>query len=217
MANPVDRVSWLADTSLADWIDFRPPSWTRADTVATRVPSGYEAHARVLHPLLVAGQRGVRWADLAARAGRDLAASDHAVALILEVLHEPFGPWVYNGQSLGLTFEAWPDLAEILVEHTRSSSVIAGYADTWAYSLGPPGARWHGLRGYYLAELGIDQLRDPSVEQMPSILWPHDRAWFVHSDVEDFCTYVAGSRKLIQDVVACAQLEAHEVRPEEAL
>jgi hypothetical protein len=55
--------------------------------------------------------------------------------------------------------------------------------------------------------------RDP---QTPAVFWPDDRAWFVANDTDDAWTFVAGSRSLVEALVADPDLEAFEL-PEGAV
>lgn len=68
----------------ADWIGSRLAPWAE-HTVATVVPAGFEAYARVLHPVSTpgTGDRLVRWAEVAAWSGLPLRpdAQFHSIAL----------------------------------------------------------------------------------------------------------------------------------------
>lgn len=44
--------------------------------------------------------------------------------------------------------------------------------------------------------------------------WPEDHAWFVGSDTDLFTTYIGGSQALVDELVACRELEAYEVPAE---
>jgi hypothetical protein len=49
----------------------------------------------------------------------------------------------------------------------------------------------------------------------PTIWWPEDRAWFVHTEVDATGTLVGGSRGLVAELVAVERLRATEVGPED--
>jgi hypothetical protein len=47
--------------------------------------------------------------------------------------------------------------------------------------------------------------------QSPSLWWPEDRSWFVHTEIDAMCTYVGGSRRIIDRLVGQQVLESFEV------
>jgi hypothetical protein len=47
--------------------------------------------------------------------------------------------------------------------------------------------------------------------QSPTLWWPDDRGWFVHTEIDATSTYVGGSRTLIDRLVAEQLLESFEV------
>jgi hypothetical protein len=49
--------------------------------------------------------------------------------------------------------------------------------------------------------------------QSPNLLWPQDHAWCVASEIDLFCTLVAGPEALAQALVADPRLEAWRVHP----
>jgi hypothetical protein len=49
--------------------------------------------------------------------------------------------------------------------------------------------------------------------QSPNLFWPHDHAWCVASEIDLFCTLVAGSEALAQALVDDPRLEAWRVQP----
>jgi hypothetical protein len=49
--------------------------------------------------------------------------------------------------------------------------------------------------------------------QSPNLFWPSDRAWCVATEIDLFCTLVAGSEALAQTLVADPRLEAWRVEP----
>jgi hypothetical protein len=52
-------------------------------------------------------------------------------------------------------------------------------------------------------------------EDGPNIWWPEDRAWCVASEIDHPYSYVGGSEKLIEEVLADPELEALAARPED--
>ncbi len=51
------------------------------------------------------------------------------------------------------------------------------------------------------------------VPQSPNLCWPEDRAWFVATEIDFDSTLVAGTRDLVDDLLAHDVLEALEVPP----
>jgi hypothetical protein len=49
--------------------------------------------------------------------------------------------------------------------------------------------------------------------QTPNLFWPHDHAWCVASEIDLFCTLVAGEDALAQALVDDPRLEAWQVQP----
>jgi hypothetical protein len=47
--------------------------------------------------------------------------------------------------------------------------------------------------------------------QSPTLWWPADRAWFVHTEIDALSTYMGGSRALVDSLVGEQLLEAFEV------
>src|SRR5260370_9460549 len=76
---------WSSDVHQADWIASRLAPWEDEYTITIVVPAGFEAYARVLHPVQTPGNgdRLVRWADVAAWSAMPLRrdAQFHSIAL----------------------------------------------------------------------------------------------------------------------------------------
>jgi len=49
----------------------------------------------------------------------------------------------------------------------------------------------------------------------PTLWWPEDRAWFVHTEIDATSTYVGGSTMLIGRLVGEQILESFEVGPDD--
>lgn len=87
-----------------------------------------------------------------------------------------------------------------------------------------PHLEWPG-RKMILCATSCDELSDPSRAEgaglglhpgfppsiSPQLLWPADRAWVVASEIDWDSTIVAGSRSLVDTVLADVRLEAYEV------
>lgn len=62
-------------------------------------------------------------------------------------------------------------------------------------------------------ELGWTAPLGDFVPQSPNPFWPRDHAWCVASEIDLFCTLVAGSRGLVEVLLADPRLETWEVQP----
>ena len=99
---------------------------------------------------------------------------------------------------------------------------------------GPPGFTAEQLAGprvvlpgrsYLLLHGSLDAARfvgalvtpDWFLPQSPSLWWPADRAWFVGTEIDLDSTLVAGSRELVDALLAHPDLEALEVGPDDSL
>jgi hypothetical protein len=64
-----------------------------------------------------------------------------------------------------------------------------------------------------VSELGWTGPDGSFVPQSPNLFWPKDHAWCVASEIDLFCTLVAGSRSLAEALVADPRLETWPVDP----
>ena len=100
-------------------------------------------------------------------------------------------------------------------EHRRDQDAITS-------SLSVPRFAWPG-RGLILAATDLPTLADPTwlehtrlgplvpLEHTPQMLWPEDHAWVMASEIDWDSTVVAGSRSLVDAVLADERFEASEV------
>ncbi len=102
----------------ADWIGPRLAPWEDQYTITIFVPAGFEAYARVLHPVDVPedGGRLVRWADVAAWSGLPLRpdAQFHSIALPPA---DPGPPYPFGGQG--------PRTGTLYAQDARALAAIA--------------------------------------------------------------------------------------------
>lgn len=215
--------AWSERVEQAAWIAASLP----AGPFACAVPPGYEAYARLLHPIEVRDPEGavlgqVRWAEVAAWSGQPLGPQTRFWQIALPE-HLPAGPMPGDGAPASDVLGARDGaaLAEVLRGHTAAPEqcwfgIWDGYG--WDSATGdpvPPGVR-HGPRvrlpgrDYLLytgpVEAGLAFL--PGERELADLWWPHDRAWFVYGDVDLNCTYVGGSAALIDALLAASGLEA---------
>jgi hypothetical protein len=114
-------VAWSTDVHQADWIASRLAPWQGVYPITIVIPDGFEAYARVLHPVDVPDDGGslVRWADVAAWSGLPLRADAqfHSIAL---PPFDPGRPYPFDGQS--------PRTGTLL---TEDASALAAIARGW--------------------------------------------------------------------------------------
>jgi hypothetical protein len=66
-------------------------------------------------------------------------------------------------------------------------------------------------------ELGWNLTEAHFVPQSPNLFWPDDHAWCVASEIDLFCTLVAGPEALAQTLLADPRLEAWRVFPDDSV
>ncbi len=251
------------DLSSADWVAARLTTF--AENVASIIPSGFEAYARIFHP---AYRRDgdeytpVLRADVAASTGRKA--------------HHQMQWEGVSGQPLygvSPTSELWtesPDTGRLPRQCMESLLLILRHATTtpeqawfltWHrygdHRVDPrPGAygylkrRRFGLpsrppkpvkprrnplpplvllpaREYYLlggpVEGALETMAASGVEgweprwQSANLWWPEDRAWFVSTEIDFACTYVGGTRDIIEAILASPEFEARPASLDDAV
>jgi hypothetical protein len=75
----------------------------------------------------------------------------------------------------------------------------------------------HSGRAYLLMRGAVADARRflfDSRFQSPTLWWPEDRAWFVHTEIDAMSTYLGGSRALIDRLVGEQVLESFEIQPD---
>jgi hypothetical protein len=79
------------------------------------------------------------------------------------------------------------------------------------------------FRSYFLFEGALEAANqfgwrlseDCFIPESPNLFWPQDRAWCVASEIDLYCTLVAGSESLAEALVADPRLETWRVLPED--
>jgi hypothetical protein len=61
------------------------------------------------------------------------------------------------------------------------------------------------------AELGCTLGDELFIPQSPNLFWPQDHAWCIASEIDLFCTLVAGSNELAESLIGDARLEVWRV------
>lgn len=207
-------VSVERNTAPATWIETalaRAP-WA---TVAALLPDGFDAYVRVLHPARRWSGELVRWAEVASFNG-SVAHPLMQFERIAELHDMNATPAWGERPRIGRL----PDeVGSALVNHLRGATATPGtcWFCIWA---GYGGLREQLRRSalvktphreYFLLRAPIDVAPTLSTNLRtdgPNIWWPEDRAWCVATEVDLDSTYVAGSSRLVQDVMRDRNLEA---------
>lgn len=229
---------WETEVAAGAWLASRLHGF--AIDVSSVVPAGFEAYARIFHPLDGAHRR---WADLARSNGRiahaemqwhhiarpvgSPAADPYRVdarmgslpAAELEALVAVLG--TRTGRAERCWFAVWEGFGQLhgggaVAVLTSDGSVV--HPD----GLVPPHVRASAprielpARAYHLASgvlSDVVALEAALGGQSPNLWWPDDRSWCVATEIDFTWTYVAGSRSLIDALLLSAELEVLEALP----
>lgn len=166
--------------SEASWIAPRLGDWS---TVGGLIPDGYECHFVVPHPDLPLAEARSQVDAALSRVLCDHAGTDRRVFVAV---------WEGDGWPGTLrTTSADPAARrEVSLENERRvRTVKRALAAAPTFDLPE--------RRYYLqvGECGVAyQLNEPGLEdrQPPDLWWPDDHSWFVATDIDLACSYIAG-------------------------
>ncbi|MGH2893115.1 MAG: hypothetical protein ACRDPM_07595 [Solirubrobacteraceae bacterium] len=213
----------------AAWIGDRLSPFDSC-VVTSVVPSGFEAYARVLHPLdpsppldpSARGQQLGRWVDVASWSGIELVPGIDFPDIALPE-HEPSGvePWPGQVPQVGTLHPADADaLAALLARHTSAPDRCWFCTwEGWGSVVFDDGPRVELPNRNYALFLGslaaLPSLIDAQNDHSPNLWWPDDRAWCVAAEIDLAWTYVGGPAALISDVLANPRLEAQPASPDD--
>jgi hypothetical protein len=204
---------WLHDVTPAAWIGPRLHPF--AQDIGSVIPQGFEAYARLFHPVELDGSRRERWSDVASRNGR-IAHSE----MQFHMIAAPRGqiPSVdYNRVNQPRMGTLHVEQRRILVDHLRRATTTPDIC--WF-------AMWEGFgglgdgtvrervqlpnRNYLLYTGAIDRALESAFpfDQSPNLWWPDDRAWFVATEIDFDSTFVGGDDRIIAALVTDQRLEA---------
>ena len=213
------RVKLSGEVAEAAWIADRLSRFD-SGVVTSVVPGGFEAYARVLHPVeepWPGEDRPVRWAEVAAWSGVPLVPGGQFPDIALPE-QEPAGVGLWSGRPQeGTLYRPDADvLVEVLAGHTNTPQ--RGWFGVWdGWGPSSPGPRVKLPGRDYLLFVGplaaMSSLVDAQEGRTPNLWWPDDRAWCVASEIDLPWTYVGGSAVLIADVLADARVEAQLASP----
>jgi len=209
----------------AHWLTERVPGQGDFGTVAGVAAPGFAAYARVLHPASL-DERPVRWRDVAASYGREVAADARWHELIgtdrdygnAEVYGLP-GVWDEHPAEGPTPPDVARALIPVLASHTRTPErcwfgLWNGYG-RWDFDRVPyfeTPEREEVLLAGTLAE-AVSPVSMEEFAELPDLWWPQDRAWCLGGDVDLVSTYIGGSHALIAGLLAAPELEVHLVAP----
>lgn len=210
--------------------DRSPAAWLRAAlapgaTVASLVPAGFPAYARVFHPAVrYVGDDDVEvsWAEVAAANGttaHPLMQWGSVTGSLEYFENDDQAPLWHGSPARGhLPVPVAERLVAVLRRYTTTPAdcwfgVDADLVDPAASvpTLDLPRGRFWLLRGPI--ELAAANLVDEPAEQSAGLWWPADRAWVVATDADLVSSYVAGSVACIAAVLATSGLEAAPAEP----
>jgi hypothetical protein len=222
-----------ADITCADWM--RPRLAPFGGTVGSVVPTGFEAYARVLHPIELHKAPGaLRWAEVARLTGRRM----HALAQFWCIAARATPNAGDSGWHEGAPRAGELDpatqaelIATLTSQEARGAKreCVAAVWEGWGFlrrsSWIEHAARMHLPHRDYvlfrgvLAEVPALGFAEPRqfVHFTPALLRPADAAWCVATEVDFDSTLVGGPRSIVDAVLTNAQLEAFEVEPVDSL
>ena len=179
---------WSADVDQFEWLRVRLDDF-RSGHVASVVPSGFEAYARILHPVETPrrGGRLVRWADVARWSGAELDGSSQWIAVALaEVTPVAPRPWRSQGPHSGSLYR---DDAQALVSTVRGFTTTPD--DCWC-------CLWEGyaMSGVAFATYGPREARPVT----PIVADAVRTGPKVHTDYRDYFLFEASLDRSFLDI-----------------
>jgi hypothetical protein len=229
-----DVFSQTDDLTAAGWIAPRLGAF--GSGVQGVIPAGFEAYARILHPAESSDEEPVRWSAVAGasdKVAHGLMQFHTLVGIAPTEYNVDSGAWTGTVPDHGnLEPDSLAALLDVLARHTDPSQrcwfcLWDGYG--WPFGTehatrgGPSPTDFDARvelphRNYVLfggplagaLEVGHWPSQNWFLPHSPNIFWPNDLSWCVASEIDLFCTYVGGSRALIDDLLADERLEVWE-------
>ena len=238
LAPPFGGVGWDADASAGDWI--RPRLGERG-TVASCVPSGFAAYARVPNaPVRAVQDEGT--GSLYGESGPRREGPEQ-MDLLFDVLAPFTGDqvchfalwtgygWLYDH---GTRPEDSTSFAMLSVEVDDAGE---GDAPGWSSRPSPAEAEAEARARAVRSARQVERPAAPvlalpgrdyhlwhgplvaaaafaSLDQSPTLWWPQDRSWFVCTELDTVATDLGGGEELVAALLAVPGLRASRVRPD---
>ena len=212
------------DTSAARWIQERLAPWDRNGvSVGAVVPKGFDAYARIFHPV-GRNRQGVteriRWATVASWNGRTVHPEMQFDRIANPQGQNDSPDWDYPPQEGNLPREDAERLASLLRPHTTTQDGFwfcvwegYGYFDAKRYRDLPRVTV--PQRSYVLYRGPLDAVTSFHwgwIWQSPNLWWPDDHAWCVATEIDLPETYVGGSQACIDAILSDDHLESIQTR-----
>lgn len=228
-----DALTATDEVEAADWIRDRLHPF--AQNVGSVIPAGFDAYVRIFHPAWMWGdgtEVEVRWSEVAAWSGKTVHAEMQfdSIATPPPARQAEPSPW-RGGPRLGvLSTQQGNALVGLLAQHTSTSDRCWFCLwDGYGYLHGAVSALFSAKEGdpqppvLPSPTLKKSRVRLPARDYLlftgpvaraagwqdgPNLWWPDDRSWCVASEIDFPYTYVGGSAKLIEQILAHPLLEA---------
>lgn len=217
------------DVSPAQWVTDRIQTF--GESVASLVPTGFEAYARIFHPalsLIPGEERSVPWAEIATAGGRKA----HAEMQLPNLT----GQWPHRDQQTESSWNHEPDegslprdiavmLGMLLAPFTTTPDrcwfcVWDGFGGSKLPHQNPhkvelPHRLYHLLQGPIegIKESFLEPWGSNAIWQSANLWWPDDRVWFIATEIDLMSTYVGGTRACIDALLGDPDLEVMEAQP----
>ena len=192
-------------------------------SVGSLVPRGFEHYVRILHPgsWLNGRQRvPIGWAEMAASTG----CQAHALMQWVKFATPTFrGHEARRPDEGTIPVAVSTPLMDLLTPHTGFAACWVGLWQGW-------GRTWYvrhvplptksvdtgGGREWDLFRAPLEEAFAPFLEnQTASLIWAADRSWWLTTDIDLDSTYIGGSARLIESVLATDKLETWPAQPED--
>ena len=211
------------DVSVAEWFTRSGDPW---DQLCSIGPSGFARYARLFHPLHPGDHDGDRQSLLDVEGHLESRTLQYLGTVLARHTTTPrdcfFGLWEGFGDIQGspsITVMSWETPGPRAGRGRTGPTVPPAFSPE--VMAGPrvrlPARDYLLFRGplsqagqWGAADLYPGQARTLN---SPNLMWPADRAWFVATDIDLPWTGIAGSARLIQDLVAEEALDVERVEP----
>jgi len=227
----IDGLDWderglrmVREVDAGQWIVDRVHGFDH--TIASLLPPGFPAYARILHPAAMADGRPVRWSEVASANGTTAhPAMEWGSIVGAWDTSSQFGVWddepargslpPATARALATILRRFTGTPEVCwFEHWEGSGHISAPSN---YRRLPMPARDMIL---FTGPLERADTQFGATKQFPTgmsahLWWPDDRAWCVATDIDLMTTYLGASEDCIDAVLAAADLEALPVRADQ--